>query len=139
MPGDILSDSATNNALFQEIDNELTRQRGKSSSAGITGGFVTVDSVLVDSVLACTWQVRVNEAATQNVKAYDVFASHDGTAGADAVSVDDNKSKILKIGSSFNESVQVILVGSGAGQTMELQFNSTDTIDVNVKRIETLF
>jgi len=142
MPGDILSDAATNNALFQEIDNELTRQRGKSSSTGITAGFTTVDSVLVDDVSCCTWQVTVEENGTPaNKQHFDIFAGHDGSADGvtDASNVDDNKSKVLKLGSNFNVQVQVVLSGTGASQTMELQFNSTDTIDVYAKRIETLF
>lgn len=140
--GDILTDNSTENALFLEIDGELTRQRGKSSATGITGGFTTVDSVLVDDVAAAAWQIHVQENGTPaNKQAFEIFATHNGSADGvtDATAVDDNKSKILKLGSNFNVQVQVVLSGAGAGQVMQLQFNSTDTIDVYVKRIETLF
>lgn len=138
--GDILSDGLTTNALFKEVDAELTRQRGKSSSTGITGGFVTVDSVLVDNVANCQWNITVQDNTTPaNKQHFSVFAGHNGTASADASAVDDSASKILKQGSTFNVQYQVVLIGTGASQTMALQFNSTDTIDVYAKRVETLY
>ena len=139
--GDILSDGATTNALLLEIDAELTRQRGKSSSAGVTT-IATVDSVLVDEVSAATWQITVEDAAAPaNKEHFDIFAGHNGHAAADATSVDDTVSKVIKLGSNFNYTVAVDLNGAAGAQVMRLRFSSTEPSGVNVyaKRIETLF
>lgn len=140
--GDILSDAATTNALFKETDAELTRQRGKTSATGITAGFVTLDSVLVDEVSLAQWNITVQQNGTPaNKQHFTLLAGHDGSADGvtDAAAVDSTKSKILKLGATFNVQVQVVLSGTGVAQEMQLQFNSTDTIDVYAKRIETLY
>jgi len=139
--GEILSDAQTENALFKEVDAELTRQRGKSSSAGVTTE-ATIDSVLVDNVTNAQWQVTVEQQATPaNKKHFIIFAGHNGHAAADASSVDDSISKILKQGSNFNASISVDLNGAAAAQVMRLRVASTESGGVNVyaKRIETLF
>ena len=54
------------------------------SVTGITA-IADVDTVLVDDVDACKWLVEAFEEATPaNKQAFEVYALHDGTAGADA-------------------------------------------------------
>jgi hypothetical protein len=139
--GDILSDAATNNALFKEIDAELTRQRGKTSAAGVTT-ITTLDSVLVDNVSAVKWLVTIEQQASPANKRHQiVFAGHDGHASADASNVDDTVFGKLKQGANFNHSVTVDLNGTGGTQEMRLRVASTESGGINVyaKRIEVLF
>lgn len=139
--GEILSDNATTNALLKEADAELTRQRGKSSSTGITTAS-TIDSVLVDDVANAQWLVTVENAASPaNKRHFSIFAGHNGHASADATSADTTVTDILKQGANFNYSVSAVLNGAGASQEMRLQVSSTEPSGVNVyaKRIETLF
>lgn len=139
--GDILSDNSDALTLFNEIDAELTRQRGKTSATGVTTA-ATIDSVLVDGVANAQWLVTVQENATPaNKQHFVVFAGHNGTAVADATLVDDNKTKILKQGANFNASVSVDLSLTGASQVMRLRVSSTEPggVDVYAKRIETLY
>lgn len=139
--GEILSDNATTNALFKETDKELTRQRGKSSSLGVTA-VTTVDSVLVDDVAEVVWHVMIEDASDKTRKrAVIVHAIHDGTDASDASLVDDNVSSRLRLGATFNRTVQVDISGTGASQVMRLRVTSTEPSGVNVyaKRIETLY
>lgn len=140
--GDILTDNQTNNSLFKQVDTELTRQRGKGEAAGVTA-VATIDSVLVDSVIAVEWIVTImNNASKQNRRHFKVFAGHDGIeGGADAANVDDTVGKILKQGANFDWSVSVDLNGVGAAQVMRLRVASTEGagVDIQVKRIENLF
>lgn len=139
--GDILSDSETTNGLFLEIDAELTRQRGKSSAAGVTTATV-VDQVIVDDVSSVLWMVTIeNAAAPVNKRHIIVHAGHDGHAAADAVNSDDTEFAKLKQGSNFNYTVSVILNGAAGAQEMRLSVASTEPSGVNVyaKRIENLF
>jgi hypothetical protein len=138
--GEILSDNETTNALFKETDAELTKQRGKSSVSGVTT-ISDVDTVLVQEVYACSWQVVVENAASpSNRRAFEIFAAHNATAVSSASAVDDTVSKILKLGSNFNYSISVDINGAGATQEMRLRVSSTEPSGVNVytKRIETL-
>lgn len=139
--GDILSDNATTNALLKETDAELTRQRGKTSAAGVTTA-VTLDSVLVDDVANAQWLVTVEkQSAPANKSHLEIFAGHNGHAAADASSVDDTIFSKLKQGSNFNVTVSVDLSGAAGAQVMRLRVASTEPGGVNVyaKRIETLF
>lgn len=139
--GDILSDNATNNSLFKEVDAELTRQRGKTSALGVTAES-TIDSVLVDNVSQVVWHVTIENAASPaNKRIIIVHAGHDGHSAADATSVDDNISSQLKLGSNFNRTVTVDINGVAGAQEMRLRIASTEPSGVNVyaKRIETLF
>jgi len=139
--GTILSDSATTNALLKEVDAELTRQQGKSSSLGVTTA-TTVDQVLVDDVSACKWLITIQNAASPaNKQHFEIFAGHDGHASADATSVDDTQYAKLKLGSNFNNTISITLSGSGGTQFMNITVASTEPSGVNVyaKRIEVLF
>ena len=138
--GDILSDNATTNALFLEIDGELTRQRGKSSAAAVTSATV-LDSVLVDEVSSAQWLVTAENVSNPTQKRhFIVHAGHNGHAAADATAADDTVIAILKQGSNFNVQISAVLNGAGAAQEMRLQVNSSEASGVNfyAKRIENL-
>lgn len=140
--GDILSDNATTNALFLEIDAELTRQRGKSSAAAVTAATV-LDSVLVDEVSSAQWLVTAEDVANPARKRhFIVHAGHNGHSAADATEADDTVIAILKQGTgNFNVQISAVLNGAGGAQEMRLQVNSSEAAGVNfyAKRIENLF
>ena len=139
--GTILSDAATTNALLKEVDAELTKQQGKSSLAAVTT-ITTLDSVLVDDVSACQWNITVSKtSAPAQKKHLVVFAGHNGHAAADATVVDDTEFAKLKLGANFNTTVGVALNLAGASQEMIITITSTEPggVDVVAKRIETLY
>lgn len=125
--GSTLSDNQDIKTLLQELENAVEAITGdvRTQQAGVTAA-VTLDSVGVDSVLACEWEVHMREdASPANVKVEKVIALHDGTSGADAVNVDDSVFAKLRIGSNFNADISVDLNGTGAGQTMRLRVSSS--------------
>lgn len=80
-----------------------------------------LDSVLADDILASEWEIHIFEEATPaNIKVIKVFATHDGTASADATNVDDTAFAKLKLGSNFVNTILVELNGAGAAQVMRL-------------------
>lgn len=144
-----LSRGAINNGTFTGktiLDNRTTKEalqdletaiESRSQVSGITTE-TTLDSVSVDVIKCVKWLVHVYESATPgNVKALEVFALHNGTNAADATSVDDTASAILKFGSNFNLSVVVDLSGTGASQVMRLRIASTTSgVVATARRLE---
>lgn len=129
--GTIIPDNSTVKAALQSLETEI--ENGGHTSASAITTITTVDSVLVDNYSAVKWYVVVSEDATPaNKKAFEIFALHNGTASADASSVDDDQYSILKKGSNFNLSVSVDLNGTGASQVMRLRVASTSA-GVSVK------
>ena len=125
--GSTLSDNQDIKTLFQELENAIEAITGdvRTQQAGVTTE-TTLDSVGVDSVLACEWEVHIREdASPANVKVQKVIAIHDGTDSADAVNVDDSVFAKLRIGSNFNATVSVDLDGVGPAQTMRLRVASS--------------
>lgn len=91
----------------------------QANAVGVTP--VELDSVLVDDVLACEWELHVRHDSTPaNVRAVKIWATHDGTVSADAVNVDDTAYGKLKLGGNFTYSYSVELNGTGASQTMRI-------------------
>lgn len=129
--GTIIPDNSTVKAALQSLETQI--ENGGHTSASAITTITTVDSVLVDNYSAVKWYVVVSEDATPaNKKAFEIFALHNGTASADASSVDDDQYSILKKGSNFNLSVSVDLNGTGASQVMRLRVASTSA-GVSVK------
>ena len=117
--GEVLSDNATTNALFKETDAELTRLKGRDWLANITSSWSPVSSVLTDDVASCQWNITVEETGTPaNKQHFSVFAGHNGSSDGtiDATLTDENKTKILKQGASFNVQVRTALVGVGSSR-----------------------
>ena len=137
--GSIIPDNQTVKQALQALETEV-QQGGRAVVAAITAA-QTVDSVLVDSVAAVKWYVQVSEdAAPANVKAFEVFAAHNGHAGADATGVDDTVYAAIKRGSNFNLNLSVDISGTGAAQVMRLRASSSSAgVTVRVKREEVRF
>lgn len=126
--GNSLADSQTNKQLLQRIETLLEQLQGNTTAAITTS--TAVDTVPHATVKACKWLVTVSEDATPtNRKAYEVFAVNNGSA------VDDNKTSILKVGSNFNESVNVDI--SGANMRL-LIASSSAGVTATVRRIEVI-
>lgn len=97
----------------------------------------TVDSVLVDDVQAAKWfVVAFDETNPDEKEAFEVFALNDGTASADATSVDYNVVSKLKTANISGLDEDVVLNGTGATQTMELQVEANSNVTVRVTRID---
>ncbi|RKZ91675.1 MAG: hypothetical protein DRQ40_09570 [Gammaproteobacteria bacterium] len=99
--------------------NNYSRQTGVTTN-------VVLDSVVVDDVLASEWEIHVFEEATPaNVKAVKIWATHDGSAAADAVNVDDTSYAKLRLGANFNVDLLVTLTGAAGAQVMQLSVTSS--------------
>lgn len=135
--GNIIPDNSTNKAALQALETEI--EKGRVSVDGVTV-LQTVDSVLVDEVCAIKWFVWVQEIATREVKAYEIFAAHNGDDANDATDVDFHD-PILKVdGANFNLTVNVGLGGSGVTQAMNLTVATTSGgVDVRVRRVEVYY
>lgn len=132
--GNIIADNESVKDALQQLETEV--EKGRVSVDGVTV-LQTVDSVLVDEVCAIKWYVWVQEVATREVKAYEIFAAHNGDDSNDATDVDFHD-PILKVdGANFNLTVNVGLGGSGVTQAMNLTIaTTTGGVDVRVRRVE---
>lgn len=123
--GAILSDNLTIKQAFQEIETAIEGLETQVKLIGVTT-VQTLDSVLVDDILSAEWEVVSTEDATPvNRQVKKVLAVHNGHTGADASVVDESTDGILKLGSNFNNDINVVLTGVGAAQQMELQVLSS--------------
>lgn len=134
----LLAASQSVKALFQRIGDLLAQLRGVEAT-GITAE-ATVDSVVVDDVKAVKWLVHAFEEATPaNVKAFEVYAMHNGTASADATLADNTVFSKLKLGSNFDLDLSVDINGAGGSQEMRLRVaSSSGGVTVTARRIEVL-
>lgn len=125
--GSTLSDNQDIKTLLQELETAVESITGdvRTEQAGVTAA-VTLDSIGVDGILACEWEIHAREdASPANVKVFKLIAVHDGTAVADASGVDDSVFARLKLGSNFNTDLSVDLDGVGAAQEMRLRVSSS--------------
>ena len=117
-------------ALF----NGLRRVSGTTSG----GGFETVDNVLTDEVQSCVWQVVCRETANPSVYLrITITAAHNGTVSADATGTPDSADGFKNQDNSNKISgwdYKVILTGTGAGQSFNLQLDSNLGLDFEVIR-----
>lgn len=124
--GVTLDDNQTAKQLFQRIENLLEQIRGNTQS-GITT-IQTVDAVPHASVKAVKWLVTaVEEAATQNRQAMEVYAVTNGT------NEDHTVFAKLKVGANFD--VQLSVDISGADMRLRAASSSAG-ISVTARRIE---
>jgi hypothetical protein len=108
------------------------------TTLGAVSGTNTLDSVLVDVVAAVKWLVVCRQGTA--MKALEIWASHDGTTGADAVDTDDTEyARIKKNAAIAGFSVAVDLSGAGAAQVMRLQVTSTAAADWQATRVPVNF
>ena len=125
--GSTLSDNQDIKTLLQELETAVEAITGdvRTQQVGVTAA-TTLDSIGVDNILACEWEVHMREDATPaNVKVAKIIAVHDGTSGADAVNVDDSVFARLKLGANFNADISVDLNGTGVSQEMRLRVSSS--------------
>ena len=133
-----LGASLTIKGALQALGNLHAQLRGVNAT-GITT-ITTVDEVVVDDVKACKWLVHAFEEATPaNIRASEVYATHNGTASADATAADDSQYAKLKLGGNFNLGITVDVNGAAGSQTMRLRASSsTAGVTVTARRIEVL-
>jgi hypothetical protein len=138
--GTVIPDNQNVKQALQALET-FVEDGGRTSASGVTTAAV-LDSVLVDAVAATKWYVVIKRnSAPANTQAIEVWATHNGTASADATLVDDTVYSKLKLGGNFNYTVSVVINGTGAAQTMRLQVASSEVggIDVYATREEVQF
>ena len=125
--GDTISDNRTTHQALQDLEIALEAITGdiRTQATGITSA-ITLDSILVDDVLAIEWEVHAfEEASPTNILVQKIFATHDGTASGDAVNRNENVFAKLKIGSNFDAVFVIDLDGAGVSQTLRLRVSSS--------------
>lgn len=132
--GSVIPDNSDIKEALQALETAV-EGGGQFSTNGVTAA-TTVDSVLVDNYAAVKWYVYAREAANPSrVKAFEVFATHNGTPSADATQADDTVYSKLQIGANFNLTLAVDVNGTGGSQTMRLRASSsTAGVDLRVRR-----
>jgi hypothetical protein len=130
--GLIIPDNQNVKQALQALETEI-ENGGRTGLVGVTT-VQTVDSVLVDLVPVAKWYVEIEKSsAPGNKVAMEVLALNNGTASADASSVDKTVYSKLKVGSNFNYTLNVVLAGVGAAQTMGLTIASAEVGGVSIK------
>lgn len=98
----------------------------------------TQDSVLVDTVAAVKWLVTCRQGTSMNSRI--VWASHDGTSGADAVDTDETVyAKIKKNAAIAGIAVTIDLSGAGVAQVMRLRVATSGAADWHATRMPVNF
>lgn len=112
------------NGAIQDIADFIEINGQEIVDTGITT-ITTVDSAVAT---IAKWIIRIEQVGTPaNVYATELIAAHNGTA------VDSAKYAILTTGSPINDlNVTVTLTG---GNTLNVNVESTDSVDVVIKRI----
>jgi len=119
---------------------EILEARTETSLTNVTA-ITVLDSVLVDAVAACKWQVHCEgnllaDAAKKVV--VEIFATHDGHnngAGADAADADYTVFAKLKMGAALTGLLFTVdVTGALGAQTMRLSITSTTAVDVRAIR-----
>jgi hypothetical protein len=96
----------------------------------------TVDTVLVDDVDSVKWLVCAQQVSTPaNKECSEVYAVHNGTAGADASATDYTEYAKIRTANISGYSIDVVLTGTGGTQTMGIQVTSTAAVDVQIVRL----
>ena len=129
-----VTDGESLNVGVDKLDITLNKARHESAAAGVTTATV-VDSVVVDDYDTVKWIITVTSAADPTVKeAFEIFALHNGSPAADADDIDFTNYAKLKTGTIAGLDIDVVLAGTGAAQTMDLQVTSTGSVDVKAIR-----
>ena len=133
--GSIITSNTTVKTALQELETSIENINVQKKLTGITTES-TIDDVLVDSYHASKWLITASlDSSPGQVKAYEVFAIHNGTGVADATSVDDTTYARLRIGAAFDVVVKVDLDGTGASQKMRLRVSASNAVTVRAKRV----
>lgn len=137
--GDTISDSNTVKGALQELETALELISGatliESTGASITTA-TNLDSPLADATQVAKWFVTAHLVSDPTrVKAFEVYAVHNGHSGADASATDFNVASKLSIGTSFNVDIDVVLSGAGAAQAMNLEVTASAAVNVKATRL----
>lgn len=135
--GSIIPDSSTVKAALQSLETYTQAIEGGVAIqvSGVTTAQV-VDSMLVDDVLSAEWEIVAWEDAAPSNKVFQkITALHNGTASADATTVDDVVHTKLKVGSNFNAVFTTSLNGAAGAQVMRLSAESSSAgISMEIRR-----
>jgi len=126
-PGSCIADNETVKGALEDLEGciEALGTIGISQATGVTTE-VTLDSVVVDDVIASEWEIHMREDANPTrVKVQKLFATHNGHSGADATTTDDTVFAKLKLGADFNAVAFAELNGAAASQVMRLRISSS--------------
>jgi hypothetical protein len=116
--------NATNITALQGGANKQFESIGATSHTA-------VGSLLVDDIGSAVYEVRVRDTTTGRVEVLIVDAGHNGHSGADASSIVHIESAKYKIGGKVNGlTIDAVLTGTGAAQTMSLTINTNNLSDV---------
>ncbi len=123
------------NANISALDDVLGDAKTESKTDSVTTA-TTLDTVLVDGILAVEWLVHARSTVTgTNIWAGKVLAIHDGTATGDATAVDYNTFAVLKTGSAIPAlDFEVVLSGAGVSQEMQLKATSSQAVNIRISR-----
>jgi hypothetical protein len=129
----VVSDSDSLNTAVDKLDGVSNVH---NQFLGVVGGVTQIaDSVLVDDLRSVTWEVTVVDTTNGNVSVDIIMGGHDGLGGADASVVNAINPSKYKIGTPVAGLIHdVVLVGVGAAQVMNLTVVSTNATDVTVMR-----
>lgn len=131
--GEVIPDSSTIKAALAALDaNAWVR----TTATNVEDTAATLDEIVVDTYESAEWLLTLwlNSDKTRKVT-QKIMAQHDGTASADAVTVDDESGPIIKQGASFTRLVSVDLNGTGAAQRMRLRIAGALGAGVSAKAI----
>ena len=132
--GAILTDNTTVKANIQELADYISSVIDEQSSADGVTTVTVIDDENVDNIDSVVWHITVKFVdARARKQSFILHAGHNGHAGADATSIDDNVYSKNKFGAAFNFTVDVILSGAGAAQVMQLRCASTETNGVDIR------
>ena len=132
----VVTQSGNLEAAIGELDAHADRTNHEETASGITT-LTVIDSVLVDDVKAVRWLVHVQQG--NKVQTFEIDATHDGTASADAVDTDFTKYAKLKMnGNIVGLTVAVSLTGVAAAQTMQLTVTSSAAVEVSSSRLSVI-
>lgn len=133
--GNIISDNTTVKVALQELETSVEDINVQRKLVAVTTES-TLDEVLVDDTHAAKWMITASlDSDPARIKAFEVFAVHNGTDSADATGTDLTKYARLKIGISFNVQISVDLDGAGASQKLRLRVAGSNAITIRARRM----
>lgn len=137
--GTILSANQSAKQLFQQLANYVAGLFTLTKPTKVTGitTVQVIDSLKCQQFSAAKWLVVATlDSDPARKKAFEIFATHDGTLVADATDTDDTEYAKLSIGAPFNVVLGTEVNGTGANQVMRLTASASAAISVSVTRME---
>lgn len=132
--GSTIQDNRTVKQALQDLETgiENISGGGKAQALGVTSA-TTVGAILVDDSFHAEFEVIVEDAASpENRRSLKVNCLHDGTASADATTIDFTRFARNRVGTFFNATITPVLSGTGATQEFGVEVASTEPSGVNV-------